>query len=367
MCNIGIIDADLIGRPKHRFPNLACMKISGYYKSKGYNVELLLSYDKIKNYDKVYISKVFTDTPIPDLSVYKNVECGGTGFFYDQAEPLPYEIEHHMPDYHLYDNWVNDMIKKGCREKEFEYYTKYSIGFTTRGCFRHCEFCVNKNYNKVVLHSPIDEFLDEDRKYICLLDDNILGFSQWEDILNSLIATKKPFQYKQGLDIRLMTDKKAEKLSKCKYIDRFIFAFDDIKDTEQIIKGLTLWKKYKSTKRCKFYILCAFDRQNKYNNEFWINDIISIFERVIILMNFGSYPYLMRYEKYKESPFYGMYVALAQWLNQPNIYQKKSFREFCLMRGEKSSIYKYMKDFEKQYPSVANTYFNLKYSDLLKY
>lgn len=32
--NIAIIDADLIGRKKHRFPNLACMKISSYYKSK---------------------------------------------------------------------------------------------------------------------------------------------------------------------------------------------------------------------------------------------------------------------------------------------------------------------------------------------
>ena len=337
-------------------------------KSQKYDVKLITDYEEIKNnnFDKIYISKVFTDTNVPEWVLQlDNVEYGGTGFFYDKADPLPDYIEHHMPDYHLYDEWVKNQLKSGRgKPLDYKYYTDYSIGFTTRGCFRKCEFCVNKNYNKVVLHSPINEFLDEDRKYICLLDDNILGFSQWEDILNSLIATKKPFQYKQGLDIRLMTDKKAEKLSKCKYIDRFIFAFDDIKDTEQIIKGLTLWKKYKSTKRCKFYILCAFDRQNKYNNEFWINDIISIFERVIILMNFGSYPYLMRYEKYKESPFYGMYVALARWLNQPNMYQKKSFREFCLMHGEKSSTYKYMKDFEKQYPSVANIYFNVNYPRL---
>lgn len=36
--NIAIIDADLIGRKKHRFPNLACMKISGHYKELGNNV-----------------------------------------------------------------------------------------------------------------------------------------------------------------------------------------------------------------------------------------------------------------------------------------------------------------------------------------
>ena len=29
---IGIIDADIIGRQEHNFPNLACMKISGYHK-----------------------------------------------------------------------------------------------------------------------------------------------------------------------------------------------------------------------------------------------------------------------------------------------------------------------------------------------
>lgn len=41
---VGIIDADLIGREKHRFPNLACEKISGYHKQLGDDVKLLLSY-----------------------------------------------------------------------------------------------------------------------------------------------------------------------------------------------------------------------------------------------------------------------------------------------------------------------------------
>ena len=91
--NIGIIDADLNdsgrlkGKRKHRFPNLASMKISSYYKNQGHNVKLLLSYDDIENYDKVFISKVFTDTFINE-SILKlpNVEYGGTGFFFDKAE-----------------------------------------------------------------------------------------------------------------------------------------------------------------------------------------------------------------------------------------------------------------------------------------
>lgn len=46
---IGIIDADLVSRKKkHRFPNLVCMKISGYYKEKGHKVKLLTNYKKSK-------------------------------------------------------------------------------------------------------------------------------------------------------------------------------------------------------------------------------------------------------------------------------------------------------------------------------
>ena len=51
---IAIIDADLIGRKKHRFPNLACMKISGYYKDLGNEVELKLNYEKEKLFLFVY-------------------------------------------------------------------------------------------------------------------------------------------------------------------------------------------------------------------------------------------------------------------------------------------------------------------------
>ena len=112
--NIGIIDADIIGRKKHRFPNLASMKISAWHKNNGDNVALEWSYDNVDNYDLVYISKVFTDTVVPNGIInLSNVKYGGTGFFYDKAEPLPYAIEHIMPDYHLYDNWIAEMIRGG--------------------------------------------------------------------------------------------------------------------------------------------------------------------------------------------------------------------------------------------------------------
>lgn len=108
---IGIIDADLLGREKHRFPNLACEKISGYWKDQGAEVHLLMDYNWPEGYDHIYISKVFTDTPVPDwLEESDTLHLGGTGFFYDEAPNLPDAIEHHMPDYHLYDAWINEEL-----------------------------------------------------------------------------------------------------------------------------------------------------------------------------------------------------------------------------------------------------------------
>ena len=159
--NIAVIDADLLGRTRHRFPNLACMKISGYHKEQGHSVALKLDYDGLKEYDKVYISKVFTDTVVPnEVLTMQNVEYGGTGFFFDQAPPLPYAIEHHMPDYHLYDDYISMKIASGAPRSEYKSYLNYSIGFLTRGCFRKCGFGVNKNYDRVFAHSPLAEFYD---------------------------------------------------------------------------------------------------------------------------------------------------------------------------------------------------------------
>ena len=119
--NIGIIDADLIGAKKHRFPNLASMKISSYNKNLGNNVKLITTWDEEFNqYDDIYLSKVFTATEVPQNVIdLPNIHCGGTGFFYDKAPPLKDEIEHCMPDYHLYDDWISTLVERE-RERERE-------------------------------------------------------------------------------------------------------------------------------------------------------------------------------------------------------------------------------------------------------
>lgn len=360
---IGIIDADLIderkikGKRKHRFPNLASMKISAYYKERGNDVSLVTSYDDVKNYEKVFISKVFTDTFVPnEVLALPNVEYGGTGFFYDKAEPLQYDIEHHMPDYHLYDDWVNQKLNEGIdndcdeedrkktiqnRRKDFVYYLDYSIGFLTRGCIRGCSFCVNKNYKQCSKHSPVTEFIGEDRRYLCFLDDNFLACPDWKSIIEEVKATKKRFQFKQGLDERLLTDEKIVEIFNWNYIGDYIFAFDNIQDKDIIERKLKRIHELfpDMNKQLKFYVLVGYDRNNKYDEEFWKQDIRDAFERVGILTKYSAYPYIMRYEKCYTAPepYRGVYVYLTMWCNQQNTFVKSSYEvaSKCVSMGNK--------------------------------
>lgn len=364
---IGIIDADLLSRKKHRFPNLACMKISAYHKGLGDEVTLLLSYDEILCYDKVFVSKVFSDTFVPDwITELSWVEYGGTGFFYDKAKPLPYEIEHCKPDYHLYDEFVSTLIENGVKPKELQYYTDYSIGFTTRGCIRGCSFCVNKNYRVCLPHSPVEEFLDPDRKYICLLDDNVFSCKDWKRIFHELNRTGKRFQFKQGMDERLLTDEKCEVLFSSNWIGDYIFAFDNIKDRRLVERKLQLMRKH-TTKTPKFYVFCAYNHEDPdhYPEEFWASDIGNLFERIKILMSYRAKPYVMRYADYKQSPYFGMYNSLASWCNQPQFLNKMSFREYCERNYSlnRRSLMRYLTDFERQHPEIATKYFDMKWSD----
>lgn len=367
---IGLIDADLLDNGT-RHPNLALMKISAFQKNKGNNVVLLETYEDIESFDKVYISKVFSFTKVPGF-IYNHpkVVKGGTGFFEDDSVELPPEIEFIMPDYNLYLNYIDKKIAEGARRSRFADYLDYSIGFTTRGCFRKCNFCVNKKYDRAFRHSKVSDFLDLSRPKIYLWDDNFFAYPHWQDILQDLIDTNKPFQFRQGLDIRLLTRKKAKMLSKAKYNGDFIFAFDHIEDKELIINKLKLWRQY-TKKSTKLYVLTAYDSQDHI-------DIINTFKRIEILMKFGCLPYIMRYESetlsYRDSKYSTLYTQIARWCNQPNFFKKMSFRQFCLANQKYAknqtrncACYQAMLDFEVEFPAIAAEYFDLRFEDLNRY
>ena len=281
---IGLIDVD-----GHNYPNLPLMKLSAWHKSKGDKVEW---YDPflglIEEYDKVYMSKVFSFTPDYDLPIYaKEIEKGGTGycietvngkeiFHKERNKNLPDEIEHIYPDYSLYPEQTKD--------------TAY--GFLTRGCPRGCNFCIVKDKEGLCSHkvANLSEFWNG-QKNIVLCDPNILACKEWKDLLQQLIDSNAKVDFNQGLDIRMMTEEKAEMLSQIP-IKAIHFAWDRYEDKDLIEPKFKTFRE-KSTIRqrdLQVYVLIG-DKQRKVTDE----DLY----RIYWLRDNGYAPYVMIYDKYE--------------------------------------------------------------------
>ena len=410
---VGMIDVDLLNNGT-RHPNLAQMKMSSYCKSLGHDVKLIFSnYDlnHLSEFDFLLVSKVFNFTPVPaqlqkvidesgkTLNELNNIvleDClkkysdrrpettvihiGGTGFFENGGKDLEENIEHIMPDYDLYTEYVNEKIKEGRTPSYFSDYSDCSIGFLSRGCFRQCSFCVNKKYTHAfVCNRTVDSFFKPGSKVIYLWDDNFLALGhRCLDLLDDLIEKKVSFQFRQGLDLRLMTDEYAEKLSKFRYHGDYIFAFDHIQDKEIIKEKLGIWRKH-CKKETKLYVLCGYDSHCVDDEKYYIKegktadekdyiDICNTFERISILMQHKCLPYIMRYSDYRKSKYRGMYVQLARWCNQPSIYKKMSFREFIdrnllYVKGDKCASTESLRIFLEDHPDFPPYYLSMKYTD----
>lgn len=197
--------------------------------------------------------------------------------------------------------------------------------------------------------SPLEEFYDPVRPKICFLDDNFFGYPKWRELIQPVIETKKPFQFKQGLDERLLTKDKILEIASWKYDGDMIFAFDNIEDKQLIISKLRLiretvpnWKR-----QLKFYVFCGCDKNDIYDMAFWENDIRNLFDRISILRRFNAVPYVMRFEKVYDSKFSTFYSAVASWCNQIHMLKTFSFRLFCECRGMRRNGYsKYKRDID---------------------
>jgi hypothetical protein len=279
---IGLIDVD-----GHNYPNLPLMKLSAYHKKQGDFVRWYDAFDGlIEEYDKVYLSKVFSFTTDYQYPIYaKEVSRGGTGYcievvdgkeYYrkEREKNLPYEIEHIYPDYSIYPEMTKD--------------TAY--GFLTRGCPRGCSFCIVKDKEGLCSHKVADlsEFWHGQKK-IELLDPNLLACKDWKQLLQQLIDSKAKVNFNQGLDIRMMTDQKAEMLSQIP-IEAIHFAWDRYEDKELIQpKFLTFRKSSKVHPHALQVYVLVGDRERRVLKE----DL----ERIYWLRDNGYAPYVMIYEK----------------------------------------------------------------------
>ena len=304
---IGLIDVD-----GHNFPNIPLMKISAWHKAQGDSVEW---YEPMSSghLDKVYMSKVFSF--YPDYQYYidaDEVVKGGSGYaislvdgkeVYDKSKdtPLPDEIEHIYPDYSLYG------------------ITDTAYGFLSRGCPRGCSFChveakEGRASRKV---ADLSEFWNG-QKNIVLCDPNILACKEWKDLLQQLIDSKANVDINQGLDIRLMTEEKAEMLKRIK-IKQWHFAWDRYQDKDQILPKFKTFKDITgiNERNLIVYVLCNYD-----------TTIEQDLERIYTLREMGYWAYVMIYDK-ENLPRGHILRKIARWVNNRFIFARcKSFEEY---------------------------------------
>lgn len=315
MARIGLIDCD-----SHHYPNLPLMKLSSWHKRQGDTVEWYEPFNGlVKPFDKVYMSKVFSFTPDYDLPIYADeIVKGGTGYcietvngkeiFHEERNiNLPPEIEHIYPDYSLYPEETKDI----------------AYGFLTRGCPRGCDFChvKSKEGSKSFKVADLSEFYQGGvQRKIELLDPNLLACSEWEDLLGQLIESKARVNFNQGMDIRLMTDKKAEMIEKIP-IDRIHFAWDRYEDKEIIQPKFKIFRERSTVNQrdLAVYVLVG-DRERKVLPE----DL----ERIYWLRNNGYSPYVMIYDK-ESLPKGHELKKLQRWVNNKFIFWScDSFEEY---------------------------------------
>lgn len=152
-------------------------------------------------YDRVYSSKVFTFTP-ECLYLPPDTIKGGTG--YGLYNELPPEIDNMFPDYSIYPK------------------CDYAIGFLTRGCIRHCPWCVvPKKEGKIRPYRTWEEIKRPDSKKILFMDNNVLACPHGVEQMRDMIGKDVRIDFNQGLDARLITDDIAQILAGLKWI-RFI-------------------------------------------------------------------------------------------------------------------------------------------------
>lgn len=302
---IGLIDVD-----GHNFPNLALMRISAYHKLIGDSVEWWES--DFVYYDKIYMSKIFSDTYSPDIQTPLNcgeVIKGGTGYsislgsdgkeYFEKSthKDLPPKIEKMFPDYSIY--------------PQFD----FAVSMTSRGCPRGCSFChvAAKEGRCAVKVADVSDFWNG-QKEIRILDPNITACKDKRDLMRQYLETKAKLDFSQGLDIRLLNDDDIADINQMR-LRTLHFAWDNPKDD--------LEQKFRNFAQ-------GFRRKSNIGMVYCLTNFNSTMEenlyRIYTLRDMGYDPYVMVYNK-SNAPKEIKY--LQRWCNNKIIFKScKRFEDY---------------------------------------
>lgn len=260
---VGRVDCD-----SHNFPNLPLMKLSAYHKQKGDHVSFA---ECGKFYDRLYISKVFTESREPMLPESGEIIRGGSG--YDLVNHLPDEVEHIYPDYGLYPEITKD--------------TAY--GFLTRGCPRkNHRFCITPQKDGCISQKTADlsEFWNGQKKLL-LLDQNLLACRERMELLNQLADSGAWIDFQGGLDVRFLNGEILSLFKRMK-VSSYHFAWDDPRENLQEQFRLFSRAGFTKNRSCSVYVL----------TNYWSSLEEDLF-RIYTLRDMGFLPFVMIYDKQK--------------------------------------------------------------------
>jgi len=294
---IGLHDADAEHIKNKQFPNYALMKISAYHKAKGDTVEWWLP---LKEYDKVYSSKIFDFTK-ENMYLPSDTIKGGTG--YNVELKLSQEIDDIFPDYSLYAN------------------KDTAIGFITRGCNNNCPWCyVPRKEGKIHSYRKHKDLINKDTSKLVLMDNNILQSDYGINQLWEMTETNIKIDLNQGMDIRLVTEDLVKLFGKLKWINYIRFSCDQKSQLPYFAQVNERFKKHGvSTSKIFIYVLVR-------------KDLYEADERVQVLHNinksFNLYAQAERNEGKGIIPN-KLQLEFAQRYVYGRLYKKENWQQYC--------------------------------------
>jgi len=270
-----------------KLKNLALEKIRIYHQGQGDIVLECSPLEAHNGFDKIYASSIFDWTDKRYIS--PDMITGGTGF--DLITVLPPEIESIEP--HL------------------------NFGYTTRGCFRNCKFCVvRRKEGELRATGYIKNLYNPSLgRLVTLLDNNPLGLLEhFATNCNQARELNVMLDWNQGLDHRCLTPNIIDLIQSVKHKE-LRFAFDHPSYINSVEKAINLLQR-KGVNRCNWYVLVGFDTTFK-------DDLF----RLNYLRERGQNAYVQRYRS-KTKKLGVEYTALAEWANQHHIFHGMTWLQF---------------------------------------
>lgn len=280
-----------------KLPNLALMRIAGYARGFGDEVELR-GPDQIK--------RQLWDTG--DETVFASL-------IFDKSKPLQQELVNEWPAARVGGTGSHTNItleEAGIKPGPLDYSIypgfRQSMGFTQRGCRLKCPFCVvPKKEGAIRFEQTISDLWRGDPwpREVILMDNDFFGQPDWAGRIAELQEGKFKVSFNQGINVRFLTDESAAAIASVNYRDdsmktkRIYTAWDSTKDEKRVFTGLDFLAKHGvKPDHIMVYMLIGYWPRETVDD--WVY-------RQKRLREFGCRPYPMPFVRTKES------VGFQRW------------------------------------------------------